>query len=206
MLQPSCFGVLRRSGNRTLQNRGILLVFAHFSALDFGKRGMVNLQTQRAVLVNTARRVCQRPTLRCQIRRFRGSLTALSRVCNNSKKKANRSVCFLFEKLHVGWFGRVLPLALPATKPVRLFLSTFPALGKACFNFILIERGAEHLKENNRSQEVNHDLREHAVNHQCPRLCWCELAAFVCSRIMFGCGCFLTSQKNCWLFLSKMKF
>ena len=24
--------------------------------------------------------------------------------------------------------------------------------------------------------------REHAVNRQCPRLCWCELTAFVCSR------------------------
>lgn len=86
------------------------------------------------------------------------------------------------------------------------FLRALPAVGKACFNFILTERGAEHLKENNRSQEVSHDLRKHAVNRQCPRLCWCELAAFVCSRIMFGCGCFLTSRKNCWLFLSKMKF
>ena len=94
----------------------------------------------------------------------------------------------------------------PRRASLFYFHFAFARVGQACFNFILIERGAEHLKENNRSQEVNHDLREHAVNRQCPRLCWCELAAFVCSRIMVGCGCFLTSRKNCWLFLSKMKF
>lgn len=91
-------------------------------------------------------------------------------------------------------------------KPVLFLIRPCAECASLSLNPSFTERGAEHLKENNRSQEVNHDLREHAVNRQCPRLCWCELAAFVCPRIKFKCGCFLTSRKNCWLFLSKMKF
>jgi len=90
-----------------LQNQGFLLVFAHFLALDFGKRSVENLQTQRAMFVNTACRVCQRPTFRCQIRRFKRLFSTFFVVCNNGKKKEKYAVQFLYAKLFIPRFGRI---------------------------------------------------------------------------------------------------
>lgn len=80
----------------TLQNQGFLLVFAHFSALDFGKRSVENPSTQRGVLANTTWSVGECSLLRWPIQRAEGRFPTFFVVCNNSKKKANQVVCFLF--------------------------------------------------------------------------------------------------------------